>query len=348
MKTFVINLFLLNTLIMASCNDKKDDLPQPATTITANAFSTSINENPEQGAVLGTVKAFATDSSKITYSLGEQSILGALAIDVNTGVLTVADAAVYNFELNPSITAVYTAKSDTISTKADITITLQDVEEGFITTWQTTTANESITIPRGILYQYDYDVDWGDGESEIGFTDDATHTYADAGTYKVIITGTFPSISFASSDPSIVASQGKIRTVEQWGTNKWRSMFAAFYKCEKLTITAKDSPDLSETTNCQSMFLGAKSFNQDISAWDVGKINNMTFMFGDASSFDQDIGEWDVGNVITMRSMFADATSFNQDIGKWDVTNVDAMQGMFKGASSFNKDIGDWNVKKCD
>ena len=64
----------------------------------------------------------------------------------------------------------------------------------FVTVWRTTSANESITLPLRSGYDYDFTVDWGDGSAEATVTahddSDKTHTYADAGTYTVIIDGT--------------------------------------------------------------------------------------------------------------------------------------------------------------
>lgn len=67
----------------------------------------------------------------------------------------------------------------------------------FITTWETTTANESITIPT-TGNGYNYTVNWGDGAITNGENGDAIHTYATAGTYTVSITGNFPRIYFNS------------------------------------------------------------------------------------------------------------------------------------------------------
>lgn len=49
----------------------------------------------------------------------------------------------------------------------------------FITTWQTSTSGESITIPTLSGETYSYTVDWGDGSAaSTGQTGDASHTYS--------------------------------------------------------------------------------------------------------------------------------------------------------------------------
>ncbi|MDN5216903.1 BspA family leucine-rich repeat surface protein, partial [Fulvivirgaceae bacterium BMA12] len=209
----------------------------------------------------------------------------------------------------------------------------------FITTWRTTTASQTITIPTFPGATYNYDVDWGDGSTDIGQTGSATHSYTTAGDYVVQISGTFPRIYFNNT-----GNKKNILSVTQWGANPWQSMEKAFFGCSNLTISANDSPNLQNVTNMRRMFDGATSFNQDIGGWDVSNVTNMSFMFARASSFNQDIGSWDVSNVTDMDSMFGTATSFNQDIGSWDVSNVTVMDYMFRDAISFNQDIGGWNV----
>jgi surface protein len=211
-------------------------------------------------------------------------------------------------------------------------------QDAFITTWQTTTSNESITIPT-TGGGYDYTVDWGDGNVTNNHTGNATHVYAAPGQYQVAITGSFPRIYFNFS-----ADKDKIISIDQWGDQVWTSMENAFRGCSNLAGQAIDAPDLSNVTSLISMFDRAIAFNQDIGDWDVSNVTDMEYMFLVASSFNQDIGDWDVSNVTNMNRMFYQATSFNQDIGDWDVSNVNNMSGMFGDASSFNQDIGDWDV----
>ncbi|MBC2843642.1 BspA family leucine-rich repeat surface protein [Winogradskyella flava] len=242
----------------------------------------------------------------------------------------------------------------------------------FITTWETTSNNQSIIIPTNSVYTYNYDIDWGDGTTSTNETGNAQHTYADSGTYTVSISGLFPAIYFNSAgpfNPTLAANRNRIKTIEQWGTNSWLSMNNAFSGCSFLTVTATDNPDLSQVTDMSLMFFKAtnltgdlsdwdinnvtqmnslfnqaSNFNSDISSWDVSNVTQMNSLFSEANSFNIDISSWDVSNVIGMSRMFYQAAVFNQDIGTWDVSNVTNMNGMFRRAFVFNQDIGNWNV----
>ena len=54
----------------------------------------------------------------------------------------------------------------------------------------------------------------------------------------------------------------------------------------------------------RDMFLGAQSFNIDLSQWDVSNVTNMTGMFEDAFSFDQNISNWNITSVNYFTHMF--------------------------------------------
>ena len=243
-----------------------------------------------------------------------------------------------------------------------------EVCNDFITTWKTdntgTSNDDQITISTyGTGFDFDYTIDWGDGNSDTGVTGDITHTYATAGTYTVSISGDFPNIYFLNGN-----DKEKILSIEQWGDIQWGGSIN-FWGCTNLINNATDAPnlsivtslasmfrdassfdgdlnhwDVSNITNMFAMFRGARAFNGDISDWDVSNVTNMQLMLAVATDFNQDISGWDVSNVTTMREMLANTYSFNQDIGGWDVSSVTDMEGMFGGADIFNQDISGWDV----
>lgn len=206
----------------------------------------------------------------------------------------------------------------------------KDTGCGFVTTWLTTTDNESITIPTTGL-GYNYSVDWGDGTSTAGELGNTDHVYATAGTYTVSIEGDFPRIYFNQGNEGQQIT--KIMTIEQWGKVAWTSMNRAFGNCSNLIINAGDAPYLGNVTDMFDMFIGATSLNQNINGWDVSNVTNMQGMLFGAIQFNQPLDQWDVSNVSNMSFMFLDANAFNQDISLWNVSNVTTMSGMFTIAS---------------
>ena len=117
-----------------------------ATVITASDLSVSIDENPEAGASLGTIEA-TVNTGSLQFSLVSQSVAGALALNASTGAVTVADAALFDFETVQSLTASIRVSSGSVSEDVTVTITLTDVDEvdaGFtIWTGATLTFNKS-------------------------------------------------------------------------------------------------------------------------------------------------------------------------------------------------------------
>ena len=215
-------------------------------------------------------------------------------------------------------------------------------ERAFITTWRVTEGDLSITIPACLNLlctneTYDYAVDWGDGTTDENQTADATHEYAEEGTYTVSITGSFPHIYFNNE-----GDKDKIIAINQWGSISWLSMNNAFYGCSNLEGLATDTPDLSKVTDMQRMFFRATVFNQDIGDWDVSNVTVMHRLFREATAFNQDIGNWDTSKVTGMEHMFNN-TPFNQDIGDWDTSKVTGMESMFHN-TPFNQDIGGWKT----
>ncbi len=110
------------------------NLTNIAETVTANAFTATIDENPTDGQLLGTVSATSDAGATLTYSLTTSGNATAFAIDATTGELTVADASQFDFETNPTLTATYTADNGKVSEQGTITITLNDVDDNPLVT----------------------------------------------------------------------------------------------------------------------------------------------------------------------------------------------------------------------
>lgn len=223
----------------------------------------------------------------------------------------------------------------------DFVITIKTDNPGSSTSTQ-------FTIPT-IASGYNYNVDCNnDGINEAtGRNGDYTCSYGVAGTYTIRIKDNnagndgqgFPRIYFAGGGDA-----QKLMTVAQWGFMKWTSMAGAFYGCSNLTLTATDTPDLSNVTDMSQMFLGALAFNGNIGNWNTSAVTDMTAMFAYATAFNQNLSSWNTAAVTGMSSMFYDASAFNQNIGSWNTANVTNMSSMFEGATAFNQNLGGWNV----
>ncbi len=321
--------------------DNPPDSSNEAPVLEAQTFTTP--EDVTDDTVIGTVSATDAEEDALTFTIIQNDT--DLFEITETGALSLATGKGLDFEKVNSHQVTVAVSDGTNTTNAIITITVENVIEPFITTWETTMANEEIGFEIDTNnFTYDYTVDWGDGTIETNQTTVGRHVYSAPGMYKVSITGLFPAIRIDINSKPENAS--KIKTIEAWGDNTWKSMEEAFVDCANLTYNAIDVPNLSEVEDMSFMFSNASSFNGNLSSWDVSNVVNMRNMFANALSFNQDINSWDVSKVTDMGGMFSNISRFNQDISNWNVSNVTNMEAMFANALSFNQDISGWNVSK--
>ncbi|MFV0554241.1 MAG: BspA family leucine-rich repeat surface protein [Mangrovibacterium sp.] len=199
------------------------------------------------------------------------------------------------------------------------------VPSPFITTWEISESDKTVTIPIVDTLYYKFFIDWGDGSAIKYFsgTDPtASHVYdSAAGTKEVKIYpqtdgSGFPHIYFNNT-----GDKDKIRTVSQWGDVKWKSMNGAFYGCSNLSsvpgATTAESPALSEVEDMSEMFHSAYVFDANLLGWNVSGVADMSFMFQDASVFNQDISGWNI-------SLLTSATSMLDNCGM-SLDNYDAL-----------------------
>ncbi|MCJ8314766.1 MAG: DUF5011 domain-containing protein [Saccharospirillaceae bacterium] len=268
------------------------------------------------------------------YQGGTYTELGVIAIDDIDGLLAFALADTVKSNEVGTYELTYFA-SDSKGQRVSVKRFVYVLPNEFITTWKTDnlgiTENNQIRLEVNRNFDYDFNVDWGDGQIDENVTSEITHTYAQAGTYEVKISGQYPQNYFWANLGSY-SDAYKLLSIDNWGSNKWLSMHRAFLACGNMLINAIDEPDLSLVTDMSEMFSLTHNFNQYINHWDVSNVTNMDKMFYGARAFNQQLNQWDVSQVTNMNSMFYYADTFNQDISTWDVSQVTSMRFMFKEA----------------
>ena len=215
-------------------------------------------------------------------------------------------------------------------------------EHAFVTTWTTDSAGQTVILP---VSGSDMEISWGDGSTPEDASGTATHTYAEAGTYTVSVTGGLTRINLGSSS-SNDANDGRLASIQQWGNASWTTMSGAFWGASNMIYNATDAPDLSRVTDMAGMFSSASSFDGDISSWNVLGVTTMASMFSGASEFNQPLDSWDVSEVTDMARMFFNAAAFNQSLNSWDVSAVTDMSAMFREATAFNQPLNSWTVSE--
>lgn len=234
-------------------------------------------------------------------------------------------------------------------------------------------ANDQFTVPTRSGGSYNCTVDWGDGNTDIITTwDDAawTHTYASAGTYRIVITGTeFKSMRFANG-----GDKEKITILEQWGLFNPNNEISVFWGCVNLDIQATDAPDLTGVTTLNQFIRGCTSVTDipNFHTWDTALIENWVSFANLASNYNQDLSDLDISGATTLSAMLANTsfnsplptsstpnntdlanflanTPFNGDISVLDLSNGPKLQSLLDGASSFNHvSINSLDVGQCD
>lgn len=233
----------------------------------------------------------------------------------------------------------------------------------------------TVTIRTQAGFTYDYDVSVSTGESFTNQTGDLVMTFGDNVTRTFTVSGLFP--GFKCEDPTARFQ------VQTWGSQLWRSLYAAFSGVVTLTSVGSDTPNLLLCGSLEQTFRGITSFpasnnlsqwntsqvtnfsscfrdgtgglnNIDITNWDTGKATQMNDMFSnnasDWSLTSTDVSQWNTRNVTTFRSMFFNNYTFNQPIQNWDVRSAagNAFQAFLYNSTTnlgqFNQPLGSWNL----
>ena len=166
---------------------------------------------------------------------------------------------------------------------------LDGCNDAFTTTWETTTAGESITLPYYLGGTYSGTIDWGDSTTSANGFATSTHIYATPGIYTITICGTTTGWNFNTTP----ASRSKIKSVVTWGQLRLGANLGSYFaSCNNLDLSSvSDTLDLFGTgiTNFQNMFALCTSLTtiNNINSWNTTAITNMTGMFNQSTLFNQ-------------------------------------------------------------
>ncbi len=95
--------------------------------ISAQDVTIALDENPTNGQSIDTIGV--DGGGTLSFGISSQTPAGALSIDESTGELTVVDAALFDFETNPVITATISIDNTINTVTAVVTINLNDLDE---------------------------------------------------------------------------------------------------------------------------------------------------------------------------------------------------------------------------
>ncbi len=116
---------MLSCMMACSGDDTVDVTP---ITITANDLNISVDENPEEGAVIGVLSASASEGT-ITYELISSNPVNAIAINSSNGQITIQDASLFDYETTPSVTGQVRLSVGAVSENISVTISIEDLIE---------------------------------------------------------------------------------------------------------------------------------------------------------------------------------------------------------------------------
>ena len=328
----------------------------------------NITATPDEGFVFAGWDGNDSDSNSLTINLNSEITIQAvflqaftLEINQTEGGTIIGEQGTYGNDADITLEAVSndgfifknwiglneTSTSLTINLNEDLTISALFIEQSqtaFISKWNIA-ENKQIKLTLSESYNYDFTIDWGDGNSETydGNIPEITHEYADSGVFDITIEegegGNFPYIKIDDS-----VSRISIVEISQWGNIGWESFTKSFRDCASLDITASDFPILSNVEQMNEAFWGCNSLvneNQSIANWDLSNVTDISYIFLD-TKIDIPLN-WDLSNILRITSVF-EQTNFNQDISDWDISSAEYINGLFFNNESFNQDISNWNT----
>lgn len=111
--------------LLISCS-KDDGTPNKAL-VGALDFSLQIEEHPTDGTSLGRIEGNNLENA--VFKIVDQNPPNAFSVDSQTGELTINDSRLFDYEINPNLTANLTVNNEVSSDELKVEITLVDTDE---------------------------------------------------------------------------------------------------------------------------------------------------------------------------------------------------------------------------
>ena len=118
-------VFILGLLSLVACSSDDDDTIVP---IKENlTINVEVFEYPSETSLIATIESGLTGS--LTFALARISVEGALALDSDSGILTVLDPTAFDFENASSITGNITVTNGSETEEWSLNVTLKDIDD---------------------------------------------------------------------------------------------------------------------------------------------------------------------------------------------------------------------------
>ena len=208
-------------------------------------------------------------------------------------------------------------------------------------------SNDTFVLPLDGTSTYNFDIDWGDGNTETVTTNtDQTHVYAFPGIYTIKIGGTnntFPAIKFDDTGDT-----DKLLEIRNWGDIAWGSFRFAFHGCRNMVLTATDIPDISGVASFSRAFENTGIISIDLRGWDFSSATGLSNMLnGCRDLVSINMTGIDLSGILSLNRFANVNENLEEIIGHedLDLSDVRDFTLAFNGCTKLrNLDVSNWDI----
>ena len=135
-------ILLLFSILSSSCSKDSTTSEQPV--VDALDLVINLQEHPQEGISLGTIAGNNLENA--VFKMVRQDPPNAFLVDQRTGLITVQDSTLFDYEINPTLTATFTVNNEVSSDEFTLEVILSDIDEVefFLTDSKTTYQNATV------------------------------------------------------------------------------------------------------------------------------------------------------------------------------------------------------------